>query len=104
MNSLLLRAALGAFSFSLVLPCFAALPGAQSETFDLFTPAEAVAWNTKSAHKPERSIGAPGEVSCHSPPAAASAATNPQIKILAPTLDKPLNAPIDIEVQFVPAG
>ena len=40
-----------------------------------------------------------------SPPAAAATADgNPQIKILSPTLDKPLSAPIDIDVQFVPAG
>jgi hypothetical protein len=32
------------------------------------------------------------------------AGTDPQIKILAPTLDKPLSAPIDIDLQFVPAG
>jgi hypothetical protein len=106
MNASRLASALGVLSCCLLLPCFAAPPGTpQGATFDLFTPAEAVAWNTKGAARPERSIGAPGEVSCHSPPpAATTAGANPQIKILAPTLDKPLNAPIDIEVQFVPAG
>jgi hypothetical protein len=109
MNQSLLRAALGALSFAVLLPCFAAIPGApQSGTFDLFTPAEAAAWNSKKPgpqRSVERSLGAPGEVSCHSPPAAAATASaSPQIKILSPTLDKPLNAPIDIEVQFVPAG
>jgi hypothetical protein len=105
MNRPLLRSALGALCLSLLLPCFAASPGTpQSGTFDLFTPAEAAAWNTKTPRK-ERSLGAPGELSCHSPPAAAATAgANPQIKILAPAIDKPLNAPIDIEVQFVPAG
>jgi hypothetical protein len=109
MNPSLLRSALAALSFSLLLPCFAAAPGTPpSGTFDLFTPAEALAWNTKkpgAERNTQRSIGAPGEVSCHSAPAAAATAgANPQIKILAPTLDKPLNAPIDIDVQFVPAG
>jgi hypothetical protein len=109
MHFFLLRSALGALSFSVLLPCFAAAPGApQSGTFDLFTPAEALAWNTKkpgSTRSIERSIGAPGEVTCHSPPAAAATAgASPQIKILSPTLEKPLDAPIDIDVQFVPAG
>jgi hypothetical protein len=105
MNHSIMRSALGALSCA-VLPCFAAAPGAppQSGTFDLFTAAEMSAWNTKRP-LPERSIAGPGEVSCHSPPAtAATAGTNPQIKILSPTLDKPLNAPIDIDVEFVPAG
>jgi hypothetical protein len=109
MKSSSLRIALGSLSFAVLLPCFAATPGApQSSTFDLFTPAEALAWNTKkpgTERSTERSIGAPGEINCHSPPAAAqTSGTDPQIKILAPTLDKPLNAPIDIDVQFVPTG
>jgi hypothetical protein len=99
-----------ALSCALSLPCFAAAPETppQSGTFDLFTAAEATAWNIKrpgSERSVQRSLGAPGEVTCHSLPApAASPAANPQIKILAPKLDQPLNAPIDIAVQFIPAG
>jgi hypothetical protein len=105
-------AALGALSCTLLLPSLAAPPGAlpASGTFDLFTAAEASAWNTK---KPagERSLGAPksfggpGEVNCHSIPAAApTAGVDPQIKLLAPTLDKPLSAPVNIDLEFVPAA
>jgi hypothetical protein len=112
MNRSMLRAALGALSFAVLVPSFAAPPGGlpASGTFDLFTAAEASAWNTK---KPagERSLGAPkslggpGEVNCHSIPAAAPmAGADPQIKLLAPTLGAPLSAPVNIDLQFVPAA
>jgi hypothetical protein len=112
MNQLLLRSALGALSCALLLPCLAAPPGAASAsgTFDLFTAAEASAWNTKKPASERslaapKSLGAPGEVNCHSIPAAAPlAGTDPQIRILAPTLGTPLSAPIDIDLQFVPAA
>ena len=41
---------------------------------------------------------------CHSiPTASVTAGDAPQINILAPTLDRPLVSPLDIELQFVPA-
>jgi hypothetical protein len=112
MNRLLMRSALGALSFALILPSLAAPPAGlpASGTFDLFTAAEASAWNTKQPAS-QRSLGAPkslnapGEVSCHSIPAAApTAGDDPQIKLLAPTLGKPLSAPVNIDLQFVPAA
>lgn len=97
---------------AILTPCVAAPPGTapMGATFDLFTAAEADAWNTKKPGTQRelpapRPSAAPGEPSCHAIPAKAPLAeTDPKIKILAPTLDKPLNAPIDIDLQFVPAG
>jgi hypothetical protein len=108
-NHPLLRSALGAFFTGLLLPCFAAPPA--GGTFDLFTAAEASAWNTKQPASQRslaapRALNRPGEVDCHSslPPAAATAGSDPQIKIVAPTLDQPLSAPINIDLEFVTAG
>ena len=92
-------------------PGFAATPASPpgAGSFDLFTAAEASAWNAKTPSSERslqnRSLNAPGEVGCHSVPAASpSAGLDPQIKILSPALGQPLNAPIDINVEFVPAG
>jgi hypothetical protein len=100
MSRSVLRAAFGFLCSTLLVPCLAPA----SDTFELFTPAEAAAWNTQqpgSHRNVERSLGAPGEVTCRSPPAAGA---TPRIKIVSPTLDAPLTAPIDIDVQFEPAG
>jgi hypothetical protein len=94
------------------IPVFAAPPGTAvgvSTTFDLFTASEVNAWNTVSPKDSRefsaRDLGPPGVLSCHSTPdSTAPPAENPQIKILAPALGKPLSAPIDIDLQFVPAG
>jgi hypothetical protein len=115
MNSRLTRfrsgALFAALSAALLTPCFAAPPGTAptGATFDLFTAAEADAWNTKGPAKPrglntQRSLTRPGEPDCHAIPTKAQLAdTDPKINILAPALGKPLSAPIDIDLQFVPA-
>ncbi len=109
MTRLSLRPALCALFCVPILPSFAAPPA--SGTFSLFTAAEASAWNTKQPASQRslgapKSLGSPGEVGCHSslPSAAPTAGNDPQIKILAPTLDKPLSAPIDIDLEFAPTG
>jgi hypothetical protein len=78
-------------------------------TFELFTGSEANSWNTVRPKDSQdfagREITPEGVPNCHSPPDnAAQAQENPQIQILAPSLGKPLSAPIDIDLQFVPAG
>jgi hypothetical protein len=75
----------------------------------LFTAGESAAWNTESpdaqARYGSRDLPVPGVPSCHAIPASASStASNPQIKIVAPTLDKPLTAPLDIDLQFLAAA
>jgi hypothetical protein len=75
----------------------------------LFSASEAAAWN---AHNPNdraaysaRDLHAPGVPSCHDIPASSSQSELiPQIKIVAPTLGKPLAAPLDIELQFLPVA
>jgi hypothetical protein len=77
-------------------------------TIELFTAEEAAAWNAVQTGKPDfgsRELSKPGVPNCHALPNANTAtATDPQIKILAPLLDKPLLAPLDIDVQFIPEG
>ena len=76
-------------------------------TFVLFSQSEAAAWNTT---KPRESTefntrdlrDDNSRPTCKS--TADNDADNPQIRILAPALEKPLLAPIDIDLQFVPVG
>jgi hypothetical protein len=73
-------------------------------TLELFSADEAAAWNTpgnapKEAYR-QRELREPGVPSCHAIPSAAVGA--PQIKIVAPTLDKTLAAPLDIDLKFLP--
>ena len=81
---------------------------AQSKAmFNLFTESEAAAWNstksTESADFKTRDLSEDNATpSCHS--AANNDADNPKIRILAPVLERPLIAPIDIELQFIPVG
>ena len=84
-----------------------AAPMAANATFDLVTSSEAAAWNRNGPKEPEdfktRDLSEDnGTPSCHS--RADNDADNPQIKIVAPNLGKPLIAPIDIDLQFIPAG
>jgi hypothetical protein len=87
----------------------AATSTSSSSSFDLVTVAEAQRWNAPNA-KPapglqSRALPQPGVPSCHAiPDNASQAPSDPQIKIVAPTLDKPLTAPLDIDVQFVSAS
>ena len=113
MNQSRLITSVSALLVGFVLPALAAPPGAGAgigigTTFDLFTASEVNAWNTvrpkDSTEFSTRELRQEGP-SCHSiPDGTAAAEENPQIKILAPTLGKPLSAPIDIDLQFVPAG
>jgi hypothetical protein len=84
-----------------------AAPMAANATFDLVTDSEAATWNSTRPKGPAdfktRDLSEDnGTPSCHS--TADNDADNPQIKIVAPTLEKPLIAPIDIDLQFIPAG
>jgi hypothetical protein len=111
MNNMRMKAVAGLMLAAVALPSFSAPPGAapQQGPFELFSANEAAHWNTVTA-KPDaifgpRDLGQPGVPNCHSAAdGSALASANPQIKILAPSMGKPLNAPIDIELQFVPAG
>jgi hypothetical protein len=74
-------------------------------TFDLFTASEAATWNTPQPRGVDefrtRELREDGAApTCRSAPD--NEAENPAIRILAPALDKPLAAPIDINLQFVP--
>jgi hypothetical protein len=75
--------------------------------FDLFTGSEAVAWNTTQP-KELKDFSTPdlgednGAPTCHSMPN--GDADNPQIRILAPPLGRPLTSPLDLDLQFVPTG
>jgi len=112
MNQSRLITSVGASLVGFMLPALAAPPGvgvAVGTTFDLFTASEVIAWNTvrpkDSAEFTTRELRQEGVPSCHSiPDNTALAEENPQIKILAPALGKPLIAPLDIDLQFVPAG
>jgi len=81
--------------------------GAAGATFDLFTASEAANWNTTQP-KESKDFGTRdlrednSAPTCHSTPD--NDADNPQIRILAPPLGRPLTAPLDIDVQFVPTG
>ena len=78
-----------------------------ADTFDLATESEAAAWNAPqpkeakdfSTRDLREDDSAP---TCHSTPD--NDADNPQIRILAPPLGRPLTAPLDLEVQFVPTS
>src|SRR6202166_1144750 len=76
-------------------------------TFDLVTESEAQAWNStrpkESSDFSTRDLSQDnGTPTCRS--TADNEADNPQIRIVAPILEKPLIAPIDIELKFVPVG
>jgi hypothetical protein len=79
-------------------------PTAASGTFELFSAGEAALWNTTKPRSLDR-FSTPDlreddlTPTCHSTPD--NQADNPAIRILEPTLDKPLATPIDINLQFV---
>jgi hypothetical protein len=94
-------AALAIFAASLTGLSWAA------DTFDLVSESEATAWNITQAKEVKdfstrdlrENNSAP---TCHSTPD--NDADNPQIRILAPPLGRPLTAPLDMDIQFVPAN
>jgi hypothetical protein len=83
-----------------------AAPAPAAGAFDLVTENEANAWNSAPKEATDfqtrdlaEDNGAP---TCRS--TADNDADNPRIRILAPTLEKPVIAPFDIELQFSQAG
>jgi hypothetical protein len=82
-------------------------PIAAAHGFDLVTDSEAADWNTPRPQPPAdfstRDLGEEGGLpTCRS--TSNNDADNPQIRILAPALGRPLTAPLDIDVQFVPTA
>jgi hypothetical protein len=97
------------FAASLIPALAAPPPNGAGASFELFTESEVEGWNTvrpkDSKDFATRDLTPEGVPNCHAPPdSSALAQENPQIKILTPALGKPLTAPIDIDLQFVPAG
>ena len=85
----------------------AAPPQSADASFELVTEGEAQAWNSTRAKETTdfstRDLSQDnGTPTCRS--AADNDADNPKIKIIAPVLEKPLIAPVDIELLFVPVG
>jgi len=91
--------------------CFAADPPAgpfaAAPKFDLFTESEAREWNQPRPQQPadfstrdlrDENAGP----NCRS--AADNDADNPQIRVVAPPMGRPLVPPVDIELQFVPTN
>jgi hypothetical protein len=81
--------------------------GWAATTFDLVTDSEAALWNTTRPKEPKefntRDLREDNSApTCYSTPD--NDADNPQIRILAPSLGKPLTSPLDIDLQFVPTG
>jgi hypothetical protein len=85
---------------------FAADSAPAAGAFDLVTEAEVSAWNSAPKESTDFQTRDPsednGSPTCHS--TADNDADNPKIKIVAPTIEKPLIAPFDIELQFSQAG
>src|SRR5258708_16035970 len=91
----------------LVLAARGASPSLAADTFDLGSESEATTWN--SMQPKELKDFSPRDLrqdnsapTCHSAPD--NDADNPQIRILAPPLGRPLTAPLDIDIQFVPTS
>jgi hypothetical protein len=82
-------------------------PAAAAPAFDLVTESEAAKWNggtpAPSAEFRTRDFNA-DDASPNCGSTADNDAENPRIRIRAPTLEKPLIAPIDIDLEFIPAG
>jgi hypothetical protein len=84
-----------------------AAPMNADSTFDLVTAGEATAWNRAGPKEADdfktRDLSDDNRTtSCRS--TADNDADNPKIKIVAPTVEKPLISPIDIDLLFIPAG
>jgi hypothetical protein len=81
-------------------------PSSPAGAFDLVTENEVDAWNSAPKETTDfqtRDLGEDnGSPTCHS--TANNDADNPKIKIVAPTIEKPLIPPFDIELQFSQAG
>jgi hypothetical protein len=83
-----------------------AADSAPAGAFDLVTDSEVNAWNSAPKESTDFQTRDPneddGSPTCHS--TANNDADNPKIRIVAPTIEKPLIAPFDIELQFSQAG
>ncbi len=103
----LIAAVLAGSALAFDLPLDAGAARAGVATFDLFTESEALTWNTTRPNELKdfktRDLRDDNSApNCSSTPD--NDADNPQIKITAPTVEKPLIAPIDLDLRFVPAG
>ncbi|HEY2683424.1 MAG TPA: hypothetical protein VGI93_07950 [Steroidobacteraceae bacterium] len=85
-----------------------ACAGAEPRTFELLSSEEAAAWNAPEsapqAHYNERDLVTSGVPNCHVIPTGKASPHDPQIQIVSPQLDKPLAAPLDINLKFVSGG
>ncbi len=84
-----------------------AAPAAAGAAFDLATESEAESWSTDQPKDPtdfntRELLEAGATPTCRS--VSDNDADNPRIKLIAPTVEKPLIAPFDIEVLFLQAG
>ena len=81
--------------------------GSPAATFELFSQSEAEAWSNTNPRE-STDFSTRDLRDDHSRPTCKSNADNdadnPQIRIVAPALGKPLLAPIDIDLQFVAVG
>src|SRR5260370_8979866 len=87
----------------------ASLTGAAlaADTFDLVSESEATTWNTTQPKELKdfstRDLREDNSVpTCHSTPD--NDADNPQLRILAPPLGRPLTSPLDIDIQSLPTS
>jgi hypothetical protein len=96
-----------AWAARLILAASVTTPSLAADTFDLVSESEATAWNTEQPKEPKdfttRDLREDNSApTCHSMPD--NDADNPQIRIVAPPLGRPLTAPLDIDIQFVPTA
>lgn len=95
------------FSSSAVAVEPPAAPAAAAAPFDLATESEAATWSTAQPKDPtdfntRELLEAGAMPTCRS--VSDNQADNPRINLVAPTVEKPLIPPFDIEVQFSQAG
>jgi hypothetical protein len=82
-------------------------PAPAAPAFDLVTESEAAKWNGTAPPPSSEFRGREFNADDASPNCRSTAdneAENPRIRVLAPTLEKPLIAPIDIDLEFIRAG
>src|SRR5258708_20279874 len=96
-----------AWAARLILAASVTTPSLAADTFDLVSESEAATWNAvqpkESKDFSTRDLRDDNSApTCHSTPD--NDADNPQIRILAPPLGRPLTAPLDMDVQFVPTS
>jgi len=96
-----------AWAARLILAASVTTPSLAADTFDLVSESEAATWNAVQPRESKdfstRDLRDDNSApTCHSTPD--NDADNPQIRIVAPPLGRPLTAPLDIDIQFVPTS